>query len=363
MSPTSRDRLDLGAGVAGLAADLLGVGRLRITEYQHQVAAERDGVDRAGPIGRRVAEVCWHRGLDGRVPRPQRGDDRCGRLEYDARLHQVRDLPGVADSQRRRLGRRLDDGDVAGCLTGDRGRGRMTRLADQHELLAPVGGAARGCLGGRRLAGTCRRSRSRRAGSPRPGRPRSPRVRETRRRRRPATSESVEVMMAPRSASALAVSAGIATGASTCTRRPVPRYSDAACRAVLAACSAPLHQGLAAISSVLVADARRPFVDGGAGRSRRQRVTRCGGGGDRCGAAVLLLAGDEVERGVKVARGIVAAGNLGHPHLAALGAQRAGDERSSVADQHAVQRIADLSRHQHLAALHADAGYLNLTYG
>jgi hypothetical protein len=49
--------------------------------------------------------------------------------------------------------------------------------------------------------------------------------------------------------------------------------------------------------------------------------------------------------------------------LAALGAQRPGHKRGGVADHDAADGVADLSRHDHLAASHADAGYLNFMYG
>jgi hypothetical protein len=107
----------------------------------------------------------------------------------------------------------------------------------------------------------------------------------------------------------------------------------------------------------------RPFVDRCAGRGRRERIARRRGSGYRCGAAVLLLARGEEKPGVKLARGIVVARNLSHPHLAALGAQRPGHQRSGVADHDAANGVTDLSRHDHLAAPHADAGYLNLMYG
>ena len=54
---------------------------------------------------------------------------------------------------------------------------------------------------------------------------------------------------------------------------------------------------------------------------------------------------------------------LGDAYVTSLGSQRAGHERSGVADQHAVYGIADLSRYQHLATLDAGAGGLNLAYG
>ncbi len=180
-----------------------------------------------------------------------------------------------------------------------------------------------------------------------------------------STSASEEVMTAPRSVERARSFRRDSRPARA--RAPSARcrcISAAACRAALAACSAPLHHGLPAEQQRPAGRRPRPIPRRAARAAAADSASPgSSGGGDGGRAAVLLRAGDQVERRVELAGRVVAAGQLCEPdrHGPWL-RKRSGNKRRRMAAQHAVHRIADLGGYHHLAAAHADAGHLNFPY-
>lgn len=102
-----------------------------------------------------------------------------------------------------------------------------------------------------------------------------------------------------------------------------------------------------------------PFLDRGAGVGGSELVLRRSGRGDGAGPAVLLP-GREHDGRVPVPGRVVAPRDRRQPNLTAPPHQRACHQRRRTAAQRALGLDADQPWHQHLAALRADAGRLDL---
>ncbi len=309
--------LRLGASVTGLAAQLTRVRRLRITQHEHQVTGRGNREDSPGPVGGRITELIRADSRSG-IAGPQRRDDRCARLGRETGLQHVRDVPCVANLQRRCPGDGLDDRNVAGCLANDAGCGGMPGLADEYKLVAAVSGAPRrvlrsgdyraggvyhggaalrclgaelrgyavrwedhdvpGCYVGERGCDHCAQARElgRRLGW-------------DRLRRQHVNSAPAGNLL------------GRGLLGSSCSAQG-PAAPRAACH----------EQGTAGRD-------RGPFLDNRAGCRDREGIRRSGASCHGRDAAVVLRTGREVQHGVAVARAVIAARHFRGSHRAPLG--------------------------------------------